>query len=590
MATISTFISVQTMDKIRKGQTEQNKALLLIDAAGAAGILSTAAIMLLGDSFMLGSIVGIISAVWFAHLLVTGRTGNALLISITGRIGPLMASHADRCKMEKFTNTGNMLNTASYAISAIFMMSGLFNVSALVQNHYAQKDPLLQSAMEKVRIAKNTLANHQESAPKSNAEILADIGQHVAILTKIKIAQQQAIVANTSALAKWQMQVDAFWGKKHSSGQPGGNREIMDDNCNAKPSHFGGGLMKTAAENLCPQWRAIQAQRPTVNNPKINILKAKLIPLEVSINFRNTELALQNAVVDSLEILADTRTKIGLDNLPSNGVEIIIAFLRNFNPNINASLLISSIIIVLTLVFVFTNKFRNSVIPELENPRLLSNAEIATIMAIEKDIEKATQATWKNKFNTVLDFVRSIKNHVQTFSIKEKIGIITSLITFLLLSLFLVRSYAVAAPTNASVNLLFTTLVCLTGILSILFYLAWLFIKPMSNNEVSKPIVNVQPIALHEQNKPSDELFVNWKFVNKWAENLVAYQPLQNYSQNGQKKVKPENASFLVPTENESLCEWCKKPMNSKDNRRKYHTDCAKKVKNAKRRNRSVIV
>lgn len=601
MATINSFIPPHVMDKMIEGQKKQNRAILFLDMASVFGILTTVVFTFI-DSPILSSVVGIIGAIWFADLLVSGRVDNSLLTSLTSRIGPLMAARADRQRMEKLTNTGMMLNSASYLISWIFTVLFLLNIAAIIEIETAKQSPLWQAATEKVSLAEDALTNHQSSRFKNNAQISADLSQHAQILAQIENIKQKAILENASALSAWQDEVSIFWKRPHPSGQRGGNRNIMNDDCVAEKSTFKNSKgiylpMTTAAKKLCIEWRKIQAKEPTINLPEITVLKAKLVPLETSINFRNTELALKNAVANSYDALAVVETNIGLDKLPANGIIMVTAFIKSINPNIDDFIPVMIIILIIATIIVLSSKFNNQVIPELKNPRLMSNADI---IAFEKNTEEAVKTTWKDWLNNALDIVRNIKAEVQTFSVKKKMAALVSFITTLLLGLFLVKSYAVAAPLNAGTNLFFTTLVCSVGIVLLIFWLIWTFIKPVPNNGSSGLIIDhTQPVPSHEPpdkplNGSSDELFVNWNFVNEWTEKLIAYQPLQDYSQSGNVQTgeqgKPKNIDFLVPTEGMPTCKWCKKPMADGGKQRKYHPECAKEVKNAAQKKRRKIM
>jgi len=94
---------------------------------------------------------------------------------------------------------------------------------------------------------------------------------------QLKTAQVRAAQQNKDAIAAYNRKVATFWATKHTSGLS--HNQIMSEACVPKKSRYG--LMRSAAQDVCPHWQHLQSQSPSaINDPEVQRLQRELGKLQ----------------------------------------------------------------------------------------------------------------------------------------------------------------------------------------------------------------------------------------------------------------------------------------------------------------------
>ncbi|OQY55450.1 MAG: hypothetical protein B6247_07755 [Candidatus Parabeggiatoa sp. nov. 2] len=171
-----------------------------------------------------------------------------------------------------------------FKVAMFFTAFSLFSLFVDVMQHHAEakraEEPIVKLAQAKVTQAQKALndlkAAHPQFTEGQAITALAEKAQLTAQLQTARANAQTQYAAQTNAV---QQQIQTFWNRRHSSGITA--QQIMDEQCHPKQSPYGGGLMKRASRELCPQLKALQAKIPqTANNAEVKRIQNKIDALQ----------------------------------------------------------------------------------------------------------------------------------------------------------------------------------------------------------------------------------------------------------------------------------------------------------------------
>ncbi len=158
-------------------------------------------------------------------------------------------------------NKANRLLTLSVILTMTSaLMFFLMHFENISQQSRLESAPVqrAENDLDRTKNAFTSALQALTDAGYSNAERLGAKSQEQSLLSQLSRAQERVRQSNASAMASYDKKVDHFWQSRHSNGLL--YSSIMTPSCQPKTSSYG--LMKTAAHELCAQWKQLKRRSP----------------------------------------------------------------------------------------------------------------------------------------------------------------------------------------------------------------------------------------------------------------------------------------------------------------------------------------
>lgn len=287
--------------------------------------------------------------------IIGGMAGAAVAWTIGWKMNILINIHKmfKKRNLEFMTFITMCALGLKFGILGLSMIVGGLTYGVITQNNTISNDIHVQRAERLVVQSQKNLEKAQKSNPNTQAEMDSALATLEVLFEDRTQAIKSEAAKNATALSTWLTFQDTWWNKPDSYSKIKRN-EVMHDDCSFKT--YNGGIMRTASERLCPQWRAVQKQhRPvTQKTQEIISIEEKLLKTKKITNWQRKLDKLAENVITALGNEATARENaVGGEIVYNDGLHMLTHFLTDYMPNITTSKLytvwVSAIVMMLIL-------------------------------------------------------------------------------------------------------------------------------------------------------------------------------------------------------------------------------------------------
>ena len=430
----------------------------------------------LSDNMLLSFLYAFVG-VWFGYWLVDSREGNVTFRREALKLSQCLATQSARIAMEKLAHTGTFLIRLSFGITGISLLLLLTSLVLIYQSNAVKNEPLLQSARMKIEQAQDALQIKQLSSSYSDSEVTLAYSEKGRLQQNLQVVETELESANQAKMAGFNATLEAFWNSKNSHAKTLANRSVMDKNCNAKSSPFGGGKLRTAARTACSELQGILATKPDfLNDPRIVDIKNQMAKTNQILVYDAGIKALQRQVTASIDNLTALERQLSNGVTAKTGMEFIINAIQKIQPAANELVIIMCFLIAMIILILQQQAYSNIMAKEL-------NAEHDLRMDGETyvSMETVDGVSFKERVVGSFNVFRAVVEGLKSLPRRRAVAIVLPVIVFFAFVFYFVANTA-SANTNVGGNTLVSLLLFISLFIFGLFIIVWNLPNKKSGN------------------------------------------------------------------------------------------------------------
>jgi len=435
----------------------------------------------LSDNMLLSFLYAFVG-VWFGYWLVDSREGNVTFRREALKLSQCLATQSARIAMEKMAHTGTFLIRLSFAITGISLLLLLTSLVLIYQDNAVKNDPLLQSARMKIEQAQDALQIKQSSSPYSDSEVALAYSEKGRLQQDLQTIQAELESANQAKMAGFNTTLESFWNSKNSHAKTLTNRSVMDKNCNAKSSPYGGGKLKTAARTACNELQGILATKPGfLNEPRIVNIKNRLSTISKILSYEESTKMLKRQVTASIDNLAAIERQLNNGVAAKTGMEFMINAIQKIQPAASELVIIMCFLIAMVILILQQQAYSNCMSSELNTDHDL-RIDGKTYVSMET----VDGVSFKERIVGSFNVFRVVVEGLKSLPRRRAVAIVLPFVVIFVFIFYFAANTA-SANTNAGGNMLVSLMFFIAILIVCVFIIVWNLPNKEPGNTPPKP-------------------------------------------------------------------------------------------------------